>query len=118
MLSRTFARTVEKNLGASFFGTHVGTVKYYNNTKGFGFLQREDGAGDVFVHFSEIQQTGFKSLNQGAAVEFDISEDDQGRSRASQVTGPNGSEPERQPREGEQQQSRGSSRRSYGDDDY
>jgi len=116
MLSRTvFAKAaIQKNLGTCFFGTYSGSVKYYNNTKGFGFITRDDGAGDVFVHFSEIQQSGFKSLNQGAEVEFEIGEDNSGRARASQVTGPNGSEPERAPRQEEGSQPR----RSYNDDAY
>ena len=47
----------------------VGTVKWFNDSKGFGFIQRE-GADDVFVHFSAIQMPGFKSLQEGQRVEF------------------------------------------------
>ncbi|HOO57387.1 MAG TPA: cold shock domain-containing protein [bacterium] len=48
-----------------------GTVKWFNGTKGFGFLSREDG-GDVFVHYSSIQGEGYKTLEEGDAVEFDV----------------------------------------------
>jgi CspA family cold shock protein len=48
-----------------------GTVKWFNDSKGFGFLEQEDG-GDVFVHFSAITGNGFKSLSEGDAVEFEV----------------------------------------------
>ncbi|PEY38925.1 cold-shock protein [Bacillus cereus] len=48
-----------------------GRVKWFNAEKGFGFIEREDG-DDVFVHFSAIQQDGYKSLEEGQKVEFDI----------------------------------------------
>ena len=48
-----------------------GTVKWFNNQKGYGFITAEDGK-DVFVHFSGLNMEGFKTLEEGAAVEFDI----------------------------------------------
>ena len=50
----------------------TGTVKWFNEAKGFGFIAREDGGKDVFVHFSAIQSQGFKTLAEGEAVEFEV----------------------------------------------
>ena len=50
-----------------------GTVKWFNNQKGYGFITGEDG-NDVFVHFSGLNMEGFKSLEEGASVEFDITD--------------------------------------------
>lgn len=49
-----------------------GTVKWFNNTKGFGFIEPEDGDEDIFVHYSVIISDGFKKLTAGQSVEFDI----------------------------------------------
>ena len=54
-----------------------GTVKWFNASKGFGFIQRQSGE-DVFVHFSAIQSDGYKSLNEGQAVEFDVTKGPKG----------------------------------------
>ncbi len=54
-----------------------GTVKWFNADKGYGFIEREDG-DDVFVHFSAIQSEGFKTLDEGQSVEFDIVQGDRG----------------------------------------
>ena len=50
----------------------TGTVKWFNDSKGFGFITPEDGSKDCFVHHSAIQGDGFKSLDEGARVEFDV----------------------------------------------
>ncbi|MDA0371966.1 MAG: cold-shock protein [Ilumatobacteraceae bacterium] len=49
----------------------IGTVKFFNAEKGYGFISREDGP-DVFVHFSQIQSQGYKTLNEGQQVEFEV----------------------------------------------
>lgn len=50
----------------------IGTVKWFNDAKGFGFITPESGGGDLFAHFSAIQSSGFKSLAEGQKVEFDV----------------------------------------------
>lgn len=54
-----------------------GTVKWFNDSKGFGFIQRDDGP-DVFVHFSAIEGGGYRSLKEGQAVEFEITQGPKG----------------------------------------
>ena len=61
-----------------------GTVKWFNPDKGYGFISREDG-DDLFVHYSEIQMDGFKTLDEGQAVEFDITTGQNGKLQASNV---------------------------------
>ena len=55
-----------------------GIVKWFNEKKGFGFIQQENGGPDVFVHFSAIQTEGFKTLSEGQAVQFEIVQDAKG----------------------------------------
>ncbi len=62
-----------------------GKVKWFNESKGFGFIERDDGAGDVFVHYSSIGGDGFKTLAEGDAVEFELVDSDRGP-KASNVT--------------------------------
>lgn len=62
----------------------TGKVKWFNAEKGYGFIERENG-GDVFVHFSAIQAEGFKTLEEGQAVEFDVVEGNRGEQAANVV---------------------------------
>ncbi|OUE93278.1 cold shock-like protein CspE [Klebsiella aerogenes] len=73
----------------SFFNLKVilmskikGNVKWFNESKGFGFITPEDGSKDVFVHFSAIQSNGFKTLAEGQRVEFEITNGAKGPSAA------------------------------------
>ena len=52
-----------------------GTVKWFNATKGFGFIQPEDGGQDIFVHISAVEQAGLRGLNEGQSVSFDLEQD-------------------------------------------
>jgi CspA family cold shock protein len=49
-----------------------GTVKWFNNSKGYGFIEHPEGQGDIFVHYSAIQGNGYKTLLEGQVVEFDL----------------------------------------------
>ena len=62
----------------------TGTVKWFNAGKGFGFIARENGE-DVFVHFSAIQENGYRSLNEGETVEFDLTKGPKGFQAANVV---------------------------------
>jgi CspA family cold shock protein len=61
-----------------------GTVKWFNESKGFGFITKEDG-GDVFVHYTAIQDSGFKSLSEGQQVQFDVVDGPKGPAAANVV---------------------------------
>ncbi len=56
-----------------------GTIKWFNSKKGFGFIEQETG-DDVFVHFSAIEMSGFKTLSEGERVQFEVEENDKGLS--------------------------------------
>lgn len=71
-------------------GRSTGTCK--NWAKGYGFISRDDGQGDVFVHQTQIRKQGFRSLQIGEKVEFDIETKEDGRKQAVNVTGPNGAD--------------------------
>ena len=79
--SRTLCRSVAKRKG---FNMARGTVKWFNAEKGFGFIEVE-GENDVFVHFSAINQDGYKSLEEGQSVEFEVVEGDRGPQAANVV---------------------------------
>ena len=55
-----------------------GTVKWFNDAKGFGFIAPSDGGNDLFVHMSEIQMEGFKTLNEGQSVDYNEGQSDKG----------------------------------------
>lgn len=62
-----------------------GTVKWFNNSKGFGFIEPEDGGDDIFVHYSVIQGDGFKTLKEGQSVDYEAEPGPKGM-QATQVT--------------------------------
>ncbi|BBJ00615.1 cold-shock protein [Ferrigenium kumadai] len=64
----------------------TGTVKWFNDSKGFGFITPEDGSADLFAHFSAIQGSGFKTLAEGQRVSFDITAGPKGQ-QASNIRG-------------------------------
>jgi cold shock protein len=82
-LPKRFATSVDLRQAAQFQGKEIhpmrqqGTVKWFNDAKGFGFITTESGE-DVFVHFSAIQASGFRSLPEGAQVEFEVTQGPKG----------------------------------------
>ncbi len=62
--------------------TTTGTVKFFNSMKGFGFIQRDDGQPDAFVHISAVERAGMGTLNEGDRVKFDIEVDNRGKNSA------------------------------------
>jgi CspA family cold shock protein len=63
----------------------TGTVKFFNTTKGFGFIQPDDGSKDVFVHISAVERSGMSGLSDGQKVSFDLERDRQGRDSATNL---------------------------------
>lgn len=63
----------------------TGTVKFFNTTKGFGFIAPDGGGKDVFVHISAVERSGLAGLNEGQKVSFDLEKDRQGRDSASNL---------------------------------
>ena len=64
---------------------NTGTVKFFNDAKGFGFIRPGDGSADVFVHVSALERAGLRSLAEGQKLEFDLERDQKGRSSASNL---------------------------------
>ncbi|MEX2499282.1 MAG: cold-shock protein [Wenzhouxiangellaceae bacterium] len=64
----------------------TGTVKWFNDAKGFGFISQDDGGKDVFVHFSALTGSGFKSLAEGQKVQFDVTDGAKGPQASNVVT--------------------------------
>lgn len=62
-----------------------GTVKWFNPTKGFGFIQPDDGGGDAFVHISTVERSGLSSLNEGDKVEFELVTGRNGKAAAENI---------------------------------
>ena len=64
----------------------TGTVKFFNTTKGFGFIEPEDGGKDVFVHISAVEAAGLSGLSEGQKVNYELSTGDDGRSSATDLS--------------------------------
>jgi CspA family cold shock protein len=62
----------------------TGVVKWFNGTKGYGFVKPDDGGADIFIHISAIQKAGIQTLDEGQKIEFDI-EDNKGRKAAGNI---------------------------------
>jgi CspA family cold shock protein len=83
--SGRFWRQTTDQLKKEGFLMAKGTVKWFNESKGYGFIEQADGGKDVFVHFSAIQGEGFKNLQEGQAVEYDVVQEPRGLKAANVV---------------------------------
>jgi len=63
----------------------IGTVKWFNATKGFGFIQPDDGSKDVFVHISEVQRAGMSGLQEGEKIDYEVQAGQQGKTSATRL---------------------------------
>lgn len=63
----------------------IGTVKWFNATKGYGFIQPEDGTADVFVHISDVERSGLGSLKDGQRIEYELMRGKNGKSNATNL---------------------------------
>lgn len=79
------ARVISLYLKDAFMAT--GTVKWFNDSKGFGFITPDDGGEDLFAHFSAIQMNGFKTLKEGQKVQFEVTQGPKGK-QASNIQAP------------------------------
>jgi len=77
-----FPQELSSNKGDQSMEKETGTVKWFNDQKGYGFIERESGQSDVFVHHSAIEGDGFKTLNEGDRVEFSITQGNKGPAAA------------------------------------
>lgn len=59
--------------------SEIGVVKWFNNVKGFGFIEPESGDGDIFVHYSEIRSDGYKTLSRGQTVQYEVRQGPKGK---------------------------------------
>lgn len=69
----------------------TGTVKFFNEAKGFGFIQPEDGGQDAFVHISAVERSGMRGLNEGQRITYDLEEDRRGKMAAANLRAPDAS---------------------------
>ena len=60
----------------------IGTVKFFNTDKGYGFISNEDGSGDAFVHITAVEQAGMRTLNKDQKVSYDLEQDQRGKNKA------------------------------------
>ena len=74
------------NLSTEIQTMTVGTVKWFNPVKGYGFIQQDDGDKDAFVHISAVEAAGLTGLREGQKVEFELVSDDRGRSSAENLS--------------------------------
>ena len=70
----------------------IGTVKFFNEQKGFGFIQPEDGGSDSFVHISDVERSGMSTLRENQRVSYDVEQDERGKSRATNLKAAEGTE--------------------------
>ena len=70
----------------------IGTVKFFNESKGFGFIQPEDGGADSFVHISDVERSGMTTLKENQRVSYDVEEDQRGKLKATNLKAVEGAE--------------------------
>lgn len=70
----------------------IGTVKFFNESKGFGFIQPEDGGPDSFVHISDVERSGMNTLRENQRVSYDVEQDQRGKMKATNLRAVEGAE--------------------------